>query len=69
MLRPESPLVQMQRNVTACDADECNTWSRDPEEHGFLELRWPGRVVSFCSPGCALRWLAVYTAATESYDL
>lgn len=67
-LRPEG----LVRNAIACEADECQTWSRDPEAHGFLEIRWAGdavRVVSFCSPGCALRWLATYANLTEEIPL
>ena len=61
-MRTETPLT---RNAVSCDADDCRTWSRDPETHGFVELRWPDRVVSFCSPGCALKWLATYSNLTE----
>lgn len=62
---PLMPEVGLIRNAAACEADDCQTWSRFPEEHGFVELRWPDRAVTFCSPGCALKWLATYANFTE----
>ena len=49
------------KNAAACDGPECNTWSREPEDHGFMELVWgPSRYV-FCSGDCAMKFLAEKT--------
>lgn len=45
-------------NAAACDGPECDTWSREPENHGFLELIWGARRFIFCSTDCCLKYLA-----------
>jgi hypothetical protein len=49
------PLI---RNATACDRSGCGTWSRSPEEHGFLEVVWGSQRLGFCGVDCLLQELA-----------
>ncbi len=42
-----------------CDVEGCDTWSRSPEEHGFLSVNWWGDYASrldFCSWDCILAY-------------
>jgi hypothetical protein len=54
----------IERNAAACDGPGCNTWSRVPEEHGFMMLVW-GAPWVFCSGDCAMRWLSENTKPLE----
>ena len=46
--------------ATHCDREGCGTWSRHPENHGFLTVNWVGssRLArkDFCSWDCILRY-------------
>ena len=46
----------MFRNAAACDY--CNTWSREPEDHGFLEVVWGHDRLLFCRVDCLLLGMA-----------
>jgi len=50
-------VYRLTRNAAACDGPSCDAWSREPEDHGFLELRMRGQFLLFCSPECAMRLL------------
>jgi hypothetical protein len=52
-------------NAAACDGDGCQTWSRNPEEHGFVLLVWGDTKFTFCSPDCCLKHLATYSTPLE----
>lgn len=42
-----------------CDRQGCDTWSRNPEDHGFLAVNWWGDWGSkkdFCSWDCVLAY-------------
>lgn len=42
-----------------CDRDGCDTWTRNPEDHGFLAVNWWGDWGSkkdFCSWDCVLAY-------------
>jgi hypothetical protein len=45
-------------NAAACDGDGCDTWTREPETHGFVMLVWGDAKFTFCSADCCLRYLA-----------
>lgn len=45
-------------NAAACDGPGCDTWSREPEQHGFMELIWGPSRYLFCSGDCCLKYLA-----------
>lgn len=53
------------RNAAACDGPGCGTWSRAPEEHGFMMLVWGDAALLFCSGDCSMRWLAENTKPLE----
>lgn len=57
------------RNACACDHADCDTWSRDPEAHGFLEVVWGQDRLLFCSIDCLLLELADRTGPTERLPL
>lgn len=59
--RPEQPLPIV-RNATQCAA--CPTWSREPEQHHFLEVVWGGERLAFCGAACAMRHLANFLVDT-----
>ena len=58
-------MTELARNAAVCDADECDTWTREPEMHGFLQLVWGELVLLFCSPDCTLKWLATNSTPME----
>lgn len=45
-------------NASACDHGPCDTWTRHPEEHGFVEVIWGTDRLVFCGIDCLLRELA-----------
>lgn len=51
-------------NAAACDADGCDTWSREPEAHGFIEVIWGDQRSVYCKPDCLLQDIARRTAPT-----
>jgi hypothetical protein len=46
------------RNATVCDQRACDTWTRTPEEHGFVEVIWGTERLAFCGIDCLLQELA-----------
>ena len=52
------------RNAALCERDGCDTFSTEPEAHGFLMLVWGDRRYLFCKPDCLLRWLADHSEPT-----
>lgn len=57
------------RNAAACDHRTCDTWSREPEAHGFLEVVWGPHRLLFCSVDCLLTELAMRTQPSSSLPL
>jgi hypothetical protein len=55
----------IQRNASMCEGPGCDTWSREPEDHGFLMLTWDNEKLPFCSGDCAMRWLSENTKPVE----
>jgi hypothetical protein len=53
--KAQRPLI---RNATACDHSACGTWTRSPEEHGFVEVLWGPERLGFCGIDCLIRELA-----------
>lgn len=45
-------------NAAACDGDGCDTWSREPQQHGFMLLVWGESKITFCSADCLLKFVA-----------
>jgi hypothetical protein len=41
-----------------CDQRACGTWTRTPEEHGFVEVIWGAERLAFCGIDCLLQELA-----------
>lgn len=39
-----------------CDADGCDTWSRNPLAHDFIKCNCDDSVLHFCSWDCVLRF-------------
>jgi hypothetical protein len=52
------PDQRLSRNAAACDRESCDTWSREPEAHGFLEVAWGRHRLLFCCVDCLLTELA-----------
>lgn len=53
------------RNAAACDTDGCDTWSREPEQHGFLEVVWGDMRLLYCSPDHLLKDIASVSKPLE----
>jgi hypothetical protein len=46
------------RNAAACEADGCDTWTLEPEQHGFIEIVWGDERMVYCSVDCLLKDVA-----------
>jgi hypothetical protein len=60
-------LTALTRNAAACDRDSCDTWSREPEVHGFLEVAWGTQRLVFCSVDCLLSEMARRSEPSSSW--
>lgn len=56
------------RNAAACEADGCDTWTMEPEQHGFIEIIWGDERMVYCKPDCLLRDIAQRTAPTTTIE-
>ncbi|HEX6886463.1 MAG TPA: hypothetical protein VF143_00030 [Candidatus Nanopelagicales bacterium] len=61
--------IPLSRNAAACDHRSCDTWSREPEAHGFLEVVWGPQRLLFCGVDCLLTELAMRTEPTSALQL
>jgi hypothetical protein len=50
--------TRLTRNACACDHGPCETWTRFPEDHGFVEVVWGTDRLVFCGIDCLLAELA-----------
>ena len=66
MSRPIYP-EPITRNAASCDADECDSWSREPEAHHYLEVVWGDERLIFCCSNCLLVEMARRTKPTETF--
>ena len=53
-----APPKRIARNASACDHGPCDTWTRNPEDHGFIEVIWGTDRLVFCGIDCLLKELA-----------
>lgn len=53
------------RNASVCDHGPCDTWTRHPEDHGFLTVWWGDLPLVFCSPDHVIAHLAATTEPME----
>lgn len=55
------------RNAAACEADGCETWTLEPEQHGFIEIVWGDERMVYCGTNCLLRDVARRSSPVETF--
>ena len=60
---------RLTRNACTCDHDLCETWTRVPEEHGFVEVIWGADRLVFCGIDCLLKELAGRSQPTVTIEV
>ena len=53
-------------NAVHCLRPGCDTWTFEPEEHGFIILIWDGIETAYCSTDCVLVDIAQRSEPTET---
>jgi hypothetical protein len=56
------------RNAAVCEAEGCDSWTREPEHVGFVEAVWGAERIVFCSIDHLLRELARRSTPMETFD-
>jgi hypothetical protein len=65
-LAPKYP-EPITRNACACEADGCDTWTKEPEQHGFIEIVWGDERMVYCGADCLLKDVARRTTPMETF--
>ena len=55
-------------NSAHCEREDCDTWSRTPQAHGFISVRWGEALILYCSVDCMLQDMSRRSEPTETFD-